>query len=259
MIWNKKITRRSRPALISVLSQMTDLVLPPRYVMPLRDKFGGARDAEIDLLGSFVFIGTVALDIGAHIGTYTYKLSKLVGPNGRVYAFEPQPRSFSYLAGVFRNKKNVYLINSAVSDACGKVQFWVPIRNNHSTYGNAGGTMRERHEGYEELLVDSLQLDSFDFPVVSFIKIDTEGNELKVLKGARKLIAKDLPVVMIEILAGTSQVNSAEIWNMMNAEFGYSCFHVENNELSITEKDKYLGSIETRSLDRSFNYIFCQI
>lgn len=250
------LDRRKTHFLTPVFAKVCDLIFPPRIVIKLRHKFGGARDPEIDLLFKFITVNTNVIDVGAHIGTYTYPLARLVGQKGKVYSFEPQPNSFKYLVDGFKAYKNVILYNLIVSNQNREMKLSIPTINFHSKYGNAGGTLNSLSADHKTVLVEAIKLDDLNLDRISFIKIDTEGNELRVLKGAREIIQRNLPVIMIEILAGTSQENSNGIWSILRSEFSYKCFHLENGALIQTENCKYLGEIAARQGDRSFNYIF---
>lgn len=136
--------------------------------------------------------GAVAYDVGAHVGFYTLLLSKLVGPSGSVYAFEPFPRNLSFLQHhVAKNGlQNVRVIEAAVSDSSGAVQF------------EAGPTSSMGHiSGKGDLTVRSEQLDDVveqrRIAAPDFIKIDVEGAEVAVLRGASKLLNDARPVVLL--------------------------------------------------------------
>ena len=252
----KMTTRRKSHLLTPILAKICNLMLPAKMVIQLRNRFGGARDLEIDLLSDYVSANSKVIDVGAHIGSYTYVLAKLVGPNGKVYSFEPQPNSFQYLVDGFKAHKNVILHNLIVSNQNSMMKLSIPTIDFHPKYGNAGGTLNSLSEDHQTVLVKAIKLDDCNLGRISFIKIDTEGNELRVLQGAREIIQRNLPVIMIEILAGTSEENSSGIWSILRGNFNYNCFHLENGALIQTENFKYLGEIAARLGDRSFNYIF---
>ena len=132
----------------------------------------------------------------------------------------------------------------------------IPMTDFHPKYGNAGGTLNSLLADHQTVLVKAVKLDDCNLDKISFIKIDTEGNELRVLQGANEIIQRNLPVIMIEILAGTSEENSNGIWSILRGKFNYKCLHIENGALIQTENFKYLGEIVAPLGDRSFNYIF---
>ena len=138
--------------------------------------------------------GTTAIDAGAHIGTHTVLLSRHVGPNGRVYAFEPQKKIYRELVHNMRLNQatNVVPLRFAVGDAHGVIEM------EPAATGNEGGTPRGEGGDAAELRT----IDSFGFNNVSLVKIDVEHMEDQVIDGARDTIARNRPVIIVEIQGG---------------------------------------------------------
>ncbi|HRB19573.1 MAG TPA: FkbM family methyltransferase [Chitinophagales bacterium] len=82
---------------------------------------------EIELLHKNIRKGDIVLDIGANIGFYTQLLSDLVGENGKVYAFEPDKKNYSYLQQNTGQLKNVAFFHKAVSNKTGNLTCIIPI------------------------------------------------------------------------------------------------------------------------------------
>lgn len=140
--------------------------------------------------------GMTALDIGGHIGYYTRFFSKLIGNKGHVYVFEPVNENYDLLAKNTKNFKNVTLINKAAGDKDGKVSFY-------QTFSNTGShSLLEVDVKAQKIEVDCMTLDRFaeenNIEEVNIIKIDVEGGEPLVLKGAENLIkrSKELYIIM---------------------------------------------------------------
>jgi FkbM family methyltransferase len=149
----------------------------------------------IEVLEEHVRPGSVALDVGAHIGTHTLTMSRLVGPSGRVYAFEPVQKTYRELR---RNLElngvtNVVPLRYAVGKGPPSMIEMNPIHP-----GEEGGTS----VGHGGDRVELRSLDSFGFEQVSLIKIDVEGFELPVLDGAEETIRRNRPVLIVEIMGG---------------------------------------------------------
>ncbi len=144
------------------------------------------------LIERFVKEGSIAVDIGAHIGVHTLKLSKLVGPHGGVVAFEPQVKMYAeQLRNLKLNRCNNVL---SLRKACGeKAQF---IQMNPIDPTNEGGTVI----GSGGDVAEMIPLDSLNLENVSLIKIDVEESEYFVLQGAKETIARNRPVIFFEIL-----------------------------------------------------------
>ena len=137
--------------------------------------------------------GDTVLDVGAHTGYYTLLASTLVGEEGRVWAFEPAPRNARYLRGNVEanGRENVRVTEAAVSDEEGTARFGG---------GTGTGTGRLTDEG--DLEVRTLTLDGFCErhrldPAV--VKIDVEGAEARVLRGADDVLRTAGPVLFLSI------------------------------------------------------------
>jgi len=123
----------------------------------------------------------VAYDVGANAGFYTLALSRLVGPAGRVFEFEPDARSVCQLRHHLRLNKveNVTVVQAAIGSSAGLVAFdgWRVIRE--SAY-----------------VLPTISLDefvAFGHPVPDFIKMDIEGGEAAALEGAKNLLCSAHP------------------------------------------------------------------
>lgn len=137
--------------------------------------------------------GTVVIEVGAHIGTHTVPISRLVGAWGRVYAFEPQRKVYRELYHnlALNGVTNAVPLRFAIGAGQARV-----IEMNPPPPGNEGGTGVGAGGDRAELR----SLDSFGFEQVSVLKIDVEGYENEVLKGASDTIRRNRPVILIEIL-----------------------------------------------------------
>ena len=160
----------------------------------------------VQSLADHVVPGSVALDVGAYIGTHAMLMARLVGPHGRVYAFEPQRKVYRELRQniALNALSNIVPLRYAVGAELGIVEM-NPPRDGYYEGGvqiGAGGEQTELRT-----------LDSFGFENVSVIKIDVEGYENEVLAGAADLIRASKPVILIEILGGTSYPGAPNWWN----------------------------------------------
>ncbi len=143
--------------------------------------------SETYLLSQEITEGQTVVDVGAHIGYFTLLLSKLVGPKGSVYAFEPNPYSLAYLRRnvAVNNCRNVVVEDMAVYDRDVHIQVWA------KKGGNTGDVRIFPTLNGEELGVDAVMLDTYFSPRnVDFIKMDVQGAEYNVLKGAGSLIQR---------------------------------------------------------------------
>ncbi|WP_147251455.1 FkbM family methyltransferase [Blastococcus sp. TBT05-19] len=142
------------------------------------------------------------VDVGTNIGVVAASLAAHVGPTGRVVAFEPSPDTVRLAASTIalNDAGNVTLYNAAVSDADGSLVF-------NATPGNSAIASARRHafgllNEWEEVTVPALRLDTLhgdgELDGVSLVKIDVEGHELSVLRGALEFIAATRPTVVYE-------------------------------------------------------------
>ena len=121
-----------------------------------------------------------ALDIGGHVGLWSRPLSKVFT---EVIAFEPHPEYQKLFA---LNAPKAKLIPVALGEESRKVGLMVPEGNTGAAYVSEG-------DGY-----DMVRLDDYEYRDIDLIKIDVEGYELGVLKGARRTLVTNNPVIVIE-------------------------------------------------------------
>jgi FkbM family methyltransferase len=154
-------------------------------------------EPEFRLLPRLVRPGDWVLDIGANVGYYMKRLSELVGPEGRVFAFEPIGSTSEILAFVARRfapYENVTIFNTAVSDRPGLLKFTIG-RNTAGLpdYFMARASQNGTH------VVFATAIDAQSFPQrIALVKIDTEGGEKGVLRGMESLIDRDHPILVVE-------------------------------------------------------------
>jgi FkbM family methyltransferase len=170
------------------LYRLVPSVLPQRQI--LTD--GVYEPAETKFVQKWVKPGMVALDIGAHIGYFSLLLSRLVGPTGKVHAFEPTPRTFELLmANIELNQcDNVRANNCAVGERCGAFHL---VEN--TAYSASGTNFMDEADGSTA----TVTVDSLNLPQVDFIKIDTEGFEMRVLHGADQTLRRCRPAMLLEV------------------------------------------------------------
>lgn len=156
--------------------------------------------------------GMVALDVGTYIGTHALLMGRLAGPNGRVYAFEPQRKVYRELRRniELNDLANVVALRYAIGAETRIVEMAPPkevdlvVKAEEGRLVKVGKAPGEGNAsvGAGGENVELRTLDSFGFDNVSLIKIDVEGYENEVLAGATQLIRASRPVILIEILGG---------------------------------------------------------
>jgi FkbM family methyltransferase len=155
-------------------------------------------EPEYAILSTLITSGDWVIDVGANVGHYTKRFSELVGPTGRVIAFEPVPETFALLAANLQvlPKTNVTLINAAVSDKTNLVGMSVPafdtgLRNFYQAHLSDAAD--------SDLQVLTLCLNSLDLAHrITLVKIDAEGHETGVLRGMHQILIRDKPTLIVE-------------------------------------------------------------
>ena len=188
--------------------------------------------------------GMTVLDIGANIGAHTLHLALRVGPNGRVFAFEPMSEAFCKL------RRNAEL-NPTVSN----------LTLNHMALGTENGTLQAdfNHSwpvdgNYREVQPESVPVRRLDDYLeeqgvarVGLIKLDVDGFEHKILRGAERTLRDHRPVLVMELCNYTLERVGDTVAAMLSdlAAANY-CFYFEHT-LQPASKEALLAAIPTGS------------
>jgi FkbM family methyltransferase len=161
-------------------------------VRTLRSRYRDQK-AELRALRNFIRSGDIVCDVGANKGSYLYWLARWCG-NGRLVAFEPQPALAQRLSELcaWLHFRNVVVEPKAVYSANGELDLFVPD-------GHQPGASLLRPSGRcVAVRVPVVTLDGyFDAQTrIAAIKIDVEGAELHVLKGAERILRRDHPLIV---------------------------------------------------------------
>lgn len=143
--------------------------------------------------------GTEIIEVGANNGNFTIEFAELVGDEGRVYAFEPQRIVFQQLCGnIFLNGlDNVYTFNAAVGHENGIVG--VENVDYHQNGPVNFGDVHVVNDKHTQISIPLLTLDSIEFSKLSMIKIDVQGFEVYVIRGAIETIKQYRPFIFVEV------------------------------------------------------------
>jgi FkbM family methyltransferase len=165
--------------------------------------YDGFESAERTFAENFVRPGATVLDIGAHHGYYTLLFSRKAGPQGKVVAFEPSPRERRRLALHLRiNRcKNVAIEDCALGEAEGTEQLYLadPSESGCNSLRRPDVSARTQLVSVRTRCLDRV-LGERVIEHVDFIKLDVEGAELSVLKGAPELLRRrPRPVILAEV------------------------------------------------------------
>jgi len=171
-------------------------------------------------------------DIGAHVGGYS-KIITEINPNTKIYAFEPHPKAFEVLKNNLKNNK-ITFVNMAISDFDGKASLYDYNISTASSHANL-------HQGAIEKIYQSQSVVSAEVNVttldeyiyshkidnIDLLKIDTEGSEIDVLRGASKSMEKDMiDVIQFEFtqMNSTTGILFKDFFNLLVPQ--YSLFRI---------------------------------
>ena len=175
-------------------------------------EYGEWAQVEIDFLTEFTPTGSTVVDVGAFIGTHALAFSDAVGPDGAVYAVEPQPQAFSLLAdNVARNSvTNVTVLNVAAGAHAGETHIaaFPPTRR-----FNGGSLVTSDSRGAETFDIPVHSIDALQLDACALVKIDVGGAEKGVLDGMTELIRTFKPVIFCEVndAAGFQRIQEMKI------------------------------------------------
>jgi len=168
------------------------------YIGKSIEIYGEHGGLEGAFLQHLVSVGDNVIEVGANIGAHTIGLAKAIGPQGKIFAFEPQRACYALLqAQIALNQlENIRALNDAVGSARG--QLWIPPVD-YNKLGNFGAVAMSNARAADSEVVDVVMLDEKlgDTPC-ALIKVDVEGMEIEVLKGAINLIRKHQPLLYVE-------------------------------------------------------------
>lgn len=182
----------------------------------------------------------IVLDIGANIGYFTLIFANLVGKNGKVYAFEPEPKNFSLLTKNVRTNgyNNVILENIALSDENKIIKLYLSKGNmgQHRIYPSK--YTRKDFVSIKANTLDNYFKNDPNSKRVSFIKMDVEGSEMGVLNGMKSLLDENRKItIAIEFVPTCIREFGANPKDLLNflAERNFE-FNLINDEEKKIEK-----------------------
>lgn len=168
---------------------------------------------EIAFLARNVRAGDTVIDVGCHKGGFLYWLRRYVTASGTVYGFEPQPQLAQYLKEIVAMQRwdNVVIESAGVSSASGSMQLHVPAPEGDAS---PGATFSPADPGtpHHSFRVPVVTLDEYfgkwGTPRIACVKLDCEGHEIEVFRGAEGMLRRDHPALLFECeqrhLRGTS-------------------------------------------------------
>jgi FkbM family methyltransferase len=194
--------------------------------------------------------GDIVIDIGAHIGRYTIISSKRVGSNGKVVAIEANPGNFEMLNRNIKLNKltNVISLNYAVYSKETKIKLYLPGEESGYTIYNTIMSNRAINEDkFVEVSANTLdyllQSKGIKEEEVNWIKIDVEGAEFEVLKGAANVLSNSKDIALLIEVHGLNNYRPVvEFLNLYNFKIEFEKSHDSGDKHIILRK--YGSTIE---------------
>ena len=189
------------------------------------------------IMAAYLQSDSNCVDIGCHKGEILEKMIEL-SPNGSHFAFEPIPDMYQSLQSRFSGKAKIfpYAIGETSGD---KVTF--NIVTNAPAYS---GLRQRSYDDLKEAQIKQIEVDERRLDDVlpqdvkiDFIKIDVEGGDYNVLKGAKRVIEENKPLLIFEFgLGGADRygVTPAELYNLVCGEYGYAIYTLDGYTKSLS-------------------------
>jgi FkbM family methyltransferase len=199
---------------------------------------------DVYFLKNIISSGDYCVDIGAHLGYFTFELSRLAGPRGHVYAIEPMSKFFNTIKNVAENKKlkNITLYQNAMGTDAEWVEMGIPQLNNVKKFAYARVKSTHSYLDYvESERVKSVSGDELFLPLtrLDFIKCDVEGLELEVFESFLTTIGKFRPVILCELEDPKKRKSLLDLL----APFQYSLFYLEKKKLKALSPDSTIDPV----------------
>jgi len=190
---------------------------------------------ELRYLMNNIKTGDSVLDNGAHKGGYLHWIRKRAGDTGLVTAFEPQPMLYEYLTKAITayRYENVKLHHAGISSEEGSMQLFIPRA---AGLTSPGATLEQRSDTSKGhfITIRVVQLDKLlasRSKPIRLIKMDVEGHELHVFKGALEILKNDRPKLIFE--CENRHLNSITVEEIFEylAKLDYAGYFFLNGEL----------------------------
>jgi len=203
--------------------------------------FDDFENKTINYFSKVVKKGMTVFDIGANIGIYTLIASQNIKQNGRVYSFEPAEWSYNRLQqNINLSKYNNIIINKfGISDFTGEIKFHICEDDAYNSIGN-----RPMKDVISVKTIKVFSLDDYvilnKIGRIDIIKVDTEGAEYLVFKGAEKTLMKHSPTIFFEYnpyAAKGYEFSSLEALRLVES-YGYHCYEFVEERLIEIKEDK---------------------
>ena len=212
---------------------------------------GGIHEPHfVEIVNNLLSPTDIALDVGGNIGTHAILLSKKLS-KGKVFTFEPQALVFSILQNnlLLNSCSNVIAYRFAVLDKDHQTLSMEPFSFDEKFINN-GGLKVDLNKALGDFTL-TRTLDSFGFSKVDFVKMDIQGSEVKALRGAKKILLNQRPILFIEIEEQCLRALNSSTKELIETLFSlkYGLYRIENHYpcdyicIPIEKADKFENEI----------------
>ncbi len=254
LYWAGRLALGRGPRLLPSITGFTisadPFELPQSYML-----FGRYQVELFQLLPRLIREGDSVIDIGAELGFVTLHLSRLVGKNGHVTSFEPDPTAMARLQSTLSANcvDNVRVSPVAAADRDGELTLYAGGELGFSSAVNGA------EPSLQPISVPCLRIDTIvsqhDFPrPVIFVKIDVEGFETAIIAGMDQLIEADRPYIIMEVNSGMLKLAKSSTSALLKsvAQHRYRIFRIARRDRGIR-----LGRVVLEPIDPSTPVYFC--
>lgn len=260
-IYFRYIAPKQKTSLVSSLSYGIRMNLDvSEFLQAHLFLYGSYELPSVRFIRRVIAPGDVVADVGAQIGYITLAMATFDVGKITVHAFEPEPLNIQRLRDniALNPGVDVRIVEKAVSDANGAIRLYLSKDHNAGTHSTISGGTNVSEEFVE---IPAVTLDHYvreqGISALRLIKIDVEGGEYEVIKGASETLTTLRPIVLMELsdaLQETRGFSTVEFKKLMK-QFGYSAFTIADDGGLIPSSDEqrhamdnvvFLADSETR-------------
>jgi len=242
-----------RSVKISVLGKMLNMDLRDGALSSTLYANGVWEPEETSFVDKTLQPGMVFVDVGANIGYYTIIASELVGPSGRVFAFEPDPGNFVFLQkNIDANDcANVVASQKAVAASSQSLRLYRSENNfgDHRIYEPKDESLYKQKRKRLAIDIDAISLDDYftlNSTHVDFLKMDIQGAEYEAFIGMRKLLAQNPDITILTEFwpKGLGQAGvSAEVFLDEVRSSGFKIYLLDHGKSHEVSNSEILGGL----------------
>jgi FkbM family methyltransferase len=188
---------------------------------------------DLEFLKDYLKGTITVVDVGSNVGYFTISIAKYLDKTSKILSIEPSEQNITRMKKVLQRRtivQKIEIVNAGASDSNGVGYLKIDPKNpsNHQISSAKKGCIE----------IKLLTLDSICSGIgdISLVKIDVQGHELKVLKGADKLIAEQLPILLIEIDNRISSLLALNLWDFLT-KHSYLIFLINKKKKILTRQE----------------------